>query len=572
MSLGKQDPSVSTAKVPFPIEDGAQVIIEGGQEEHTLNDQGQLIDDGVRRGLKSRHLQMIAFGGVIGAGTFYSLGYALKYGGPLGALIGFGVVGFDIFITMQSLGEIATLFPTSGSFMEMGGRFVDPAMSFAFTWNYWYMWATFIPVEYNTITLILSYWSESFPSYGFILIFWVFFMTITLLGVVLYGEMEFWLATIKLIFVLAVFFVSILINTGAIGGDYIGFRYWKDPGPFANGINGFGKVFVLAAVYYAGAEMIGITAGESINPRRDVPKAIKQTFWRIVIVYLGTLFFFGQSYLLPPNLKEENLLTTSTGIICPSNSTDLLNATSKTASSPITIALVNAGWSSAGDLVNAVMIICLLSSIPSAIYVGARTLRYMATVGHAPSIFAKTSKSGVPIAATIFTHCFAFLAILNMKATPGQVFTYLCDIGGGAAFIAWGTIGLIHIRFRRGYAVQGYSVDDLPFKALWYPYGAYLCVGMNSFLLIIQGYTTLLTPWQPVAFVCSYLVIPIFLVLFFSYKFVRKTSFVRLEEMDLVTGRREWLAVRSKAGDNDDTDREDGKGRVKRWARDFFVG
>lgn len=101
-----------------------------------------LIDDGVRRALKSRHLQMIALGGVIGPGTFYATGYALQYSGPVGALIGYIILGVDVFFVTQSLGEMATLFPTTGSFNEFAGRFVDPALSFALGWNYWYMWVS----------------------------------------------------------------------------------------------------------------------------------------------------------------------------------------------------------------------------------------------------------------------------------------------------------------------------------------------------------------------------------------------------------------------------------------------
>jgi amino acid transporter len=100
---------------------------------------GQVMDDGVRRALKSRHLQMIALGGVIGPGTFYATGFALRYSGPVGALIGYIIIGIDVFFVTQSLGEMATLFPSTGAFNEFAGRFVDPALSFALGWNYWYM-------------------------------------------------------------------------------------------------------------------------------------------------------------------------------------------------------------------------------------------------------------------------------------------------------------------------------------------------------------------------------------------------------------------------------------------------
>lgn len=103
---------------------------------------GTAIDDGVRRALKSRHLQMIALGGVIGPGTFYATGFALRYSGPVGALLGYLIIGIDVFFVTQSLGEMTTLFPSTGAFNEFAGRFVDPALSFALGWNYWYMWVS----------------------------------------------------------------------------------------------------------------------------------------------------------------------------------------------------------------------------------------------------------------------------------------------------------------------------------------------------------------------------------------------------------------------------------------------
>lgn len=110
------------------------------------------------------------------------------------------------------------------------------------------------------------------PSYAWVLVGWFIFQCTSLLGVVVYGEIEFYLAAWKVLCVVGAFLIAILINTGAIGGDYIGFRYWKDPGPFLDGINGFGQSFLLAAVYFCGTEMLALTAGESRNPKRDLPR------------------------------------------------------------------------------------------------------------------------------------------------------------------------------------------------------------------------------------------------------------------------------------------------------------
>ncbi|KAI8959341.1 amino acid permease/ SLC12A domain-containing protein [Daldinia sp. FL1419] len=490
--------------------------------ETTLASNGNVIDDGLQRGLKNRHLQMIAFGGVVGASIWYGSGSAIAYSGPVGALICFLVIGIDVFFVMQSLGEMATLFPIQGAFIELAGRFVDPALAFALGVNYWYAWVTNIANDYNNISLIMGTWTDKVPSYAWMLIFWVGFQFTSLLGIVVYGEMEFWLACWKLICVVGGFLVAILINTGAIGGEYIGFRYWGDPGAIANGINGFGKTFVLAAVYYSGTEMLALTAAESRNPKRDLPKAIRQTFWRILVIFLGLVFFAG--------------------IIVPYNDSSLLTATSKSAQSPWTVALVHAGWAGGGNLVNVVMITAQLSSVNSAIYVASRSLAALAANGRAPIFFAWTTTNGVPANAIIFSNVLGLLALLNIAATPGKVFGYLVSISGAATFIAWASIGLTHIRLRRAWALQGHSLDELPYKAFLYPYGAWFVVLLNLFLVFISGYEVFVGGFAVVDFVFSYVVIAIFTVLYFGWKFVKKTKVIRLAEVDLATGRRDYLA------------------------------
>ncbi|RDW73578.1 hypothetical protein BP6252_07485 [Coleophoma cylindrospora] len=485
--------------------------------------QGTVIDDGVRRALKSRHLLMIALGGVIGPGTFYATGFALRYSGPVGALIGYIIIGVDVYFVTQSLGEMATLFPSTGSFNEFAGRFVDPALSFALGWNYWFMWVTILGNEYNGAALILSFWTDKLPNYAWILICWGFFMCTSLLGVLVYGEMEFWLASFKFIIVIILYLVAILLDTGAIGGDYIGFRYWKDPGPFSNGINGFGKVLVLAAVMYSGTEAIAITGGESRNPKKDIPKALKQTFWRILIVYVGMVFF--------------------TGLIVPSNSKSLLSATSKSASSPFTVALEQAGWSRAGNLINAIIVITLLSSINSAIYIASRCIYAQAKVGRAPKFLAKTTFNGVPVNAIVMTNLCGLIALLNITQNAGNVFTYLLDISGAAAFIAWAFIGLTHVRMRAAMKAQNMPVSSLPYISWGFPYLPWILFVTNIFLVFISGYTTLLTPFDLKGFIFSYLVIPLFFILFIGWKLWHKTKWVNPAEADLTSGRREWLQI-----------------------------
>ncbi|GAP92919.1 putative amino acid permease [Rosellinia necatrix] len=510
---------------------------------NAVADNGNLIDDGLQRGLKNRHLQMIAFGGVVGASIWYGTGSAIAYSGPLGALISFVIIGVDVFFVMQSLGEMSTLFPVQGAFIELAGRFIDPALGFSLGWNYWYLWVTNIANDYNNISLVLGFWATPVPSYGWILIFWALFQGTSLLGVVFYGEMEFWLAAWKLFTVLGGFLVAILVNTSAIGGEYIGFRYWRDPGVIANGINGFGKTFVLAAVYYAGTEMLAMTAAESKDPKRDLPSAIRQTFWRILIIFIGLVFFAG--------------------IIVPSNSPDLLTGTSKTALSPWTIALVNAGWGGAGNLLNVVMITAQLSSVNSAIYVASRSLAALAHQGRAPRFFAQTTRNGVPARAIVLSNTLGLLALLNVASSPGKVFGYLVSISGAATFVAWAFIGLTHLRIRKAWALQGHSAHELPYRALLYPYGAWLVVLLNLFLVFLSGYSVFIGGFAAVDFVFDYIVLVIFTLLYLFWKVVKKTKMVSLRDVDLVTGRRENLVVSPTYSD--------GEGGEKRLKTPWYV-
>ncbi|KAI1369954.1 amino acid permease/ SLC12A domain-containing protein [Xylaria arbuscula] len=503
------------------LKDGAVATTSEELRGTQVADNGNLIDDGLQRGLKSRHLQMIAFGGIVGASIWYGTGSAIAYSGPVGALISFIIIGVDVFFVMQSLGEMSTLFPVQGAFIELAGRFIDPAFGFSLGWNYWYQWVTNIANDYNNISLVLGFWATPIPSYGWILIFWALFQGTSLLGIVFYGEMEFWLAAWKLFTVLGGFLVAILVNTGAIGGEYIGFRYWRDPGVIAHGINGFGKTFVLAAVYYSGTEMLAMTAAESKNPKRDLPSAIRQTFWRILIIFIGLVFFAG--------------------IIVPYNNSDLLTGTSKAALSPWTIALVNAGWGGAGNLLNVVMITAQFSSVNSAIYIASRSLVALAQQGRAPRFFAHTSRNGVPVRAIVFSNTLGLIALLNVASSPGKVFSYLVSISGAATFVAWAFIGITHLRIRKAWDLQGYSVDDLPYKALFHPYGTWFVVLLNTFLVFISGYSVFIGGFAAVDFVFDYIVLVIFTLLYLFWKILKRTKIVNLAEVDLVTGRREYL-------------------------------
>ncbi|KAL2429102.1 putative amino-acid permease [Exophiala dermatitidis] len=485
---------------------------------------GDILDDGLRRGLKGRHFVIIALGSIIGPGTFYGLGYAIYLSGPLGALLGFIIVGISVWILMQSVGEMTTLFPIHGGFVEHAGRFVDPALSFAMSWLYYIMWSVFLASDWNSAILILRYWvpETSFPSYGWALIFWAVFSVITLLGVNVYGELEYFFGMFKFLSLIILFILSIVANVGGFGGDYVGFRYWRKPdGPIIHGIDGFGQVFVLAAAYYVGTEIISLAAGESRNPKKDVPRAINSVVYRILVVYIGMPFFQG--------------------LICPSSSPELLNADSVVASSPFTIGFTQAGWKTAGHFVNALITVAFVSAANGVVYVQSRTVYSLALTNRAPKIFAKTTSRGVPWFAILTSNLWGFLCLMNRRLTAGQVFSYMTSVGGTAAYIAWAGITFTQLRIRAAAAKQNIDVNTFPYKAfgsIWLYRANFV---FNIFLLLIQGYTVFKHPFNWRSFIACYITVPTFFVLFFGYKYYFKTHWVRLDEMDL-SDRREWVA------------------------------
>jgi yeast amino acid transporter len=206
--------------------------------------------------------------------------------------------------------------------------------------------------------------------------------------------------------------------------------------------------------------------------------------------------------------------------------------------SPFTIALVTAGWPGAGNLINVAIITTLLSSVNSSIYICSRSLLSLATLGRAPKIFAKMSANGVPIYTILFSNFLGLLALLHYIVGTGKVFACLVDIRGAATFVAWAFIRVAHIRMRKASAAHGLDLNDLPYRALWFPYGAWLVLFINIFLVLVSSYTTLIPPFQAVNFVFNYIVLIIFVLLLIFWK-LYKTKWVPLMEINMATGRRE---------------------------------
>ncbi|EGX96081.1 general amino acid permease AGP3 [Cordyceps militaris CM01] len=453
-------------------------------------------DSGVKRGLKNRHLSMMALAGIIGPGLLVGAGGALNSGGPASLLIGFGVIGLIAFAIMQSLGELTTLYPGGGSFVSLAERLVDKSFSTAVGWNYFIIWAAVLANEYNVICSILVYWAPKVPLWGFFLIFWTVFLGFQLLGIEAFGEAEFWLALFKLLGLTAYFIFSIIYASGGLVGQKsaLGFHYWHDPGPFnGNGFRGVAKVFIFCSTFYAGVESVAVAATETRNPGTAVPQAIRQVFWRIIFVYMGSAFFFG--------------------LTCPANAEGLVGGGAKALQSPMTIAIQTAGWEGGVHLINAFILITCISAINSSIYIGSRTILYMAQSGKAPRILGKVNKMGVPVAAILLTNAVGAISMMNISTGAAKAYSYIVNLSGR-------------------------DLGELPFKSMSYPFVAYFGVAANIFLALVQGWTTF-SPFSAGDFVDAYILLPLFGIIYAIAKLVwRNDNFKRSWEIDLDSGRR----------------------------------
>ncbi|KAF2719259.1 AAT family amino acid transporter [Polychaeton citri CBS 116435] len=477
-------------------------------------------NSGVKRGLKNRHLSMMALAGIIGPGLLVGSGGALSSGGPASLLIGFGVIGIIAFSIMQSLGEVTTLYPGGGSFISLAERFVEKGFSVAVGWNYFIIWAAVLANEYNVICSILVFWEDRVPLWGWFLILWTLFLGFQMIGVEAFGELEFWLALVKLLGLTAYFIFSIIYASGGlVGQDHaLGFRYWNNPGAFnGNGFRGVATVFVFCSTFYAGCESVAVAATETRNPGIAVPQAIRQVFWRIIFVYMGSAFFFG--------------------LTCPANADGLVNGGSKALKSPMTIAIQNAGWNGGVHLINAFIFITCLSAINSSIYIGSRTVFYMAKSRKAPKFFSYANGRGVPVFAILLTNAFGALSMMNVSTGAAKAYEYIVNLSGVSTFLVWASISFIHIKFRRAWVAQDRSIADLPFKSMLYPWNAYFGLAANLFLALVQGWTTL-SPFSGGKFVDAYILLPLFPVIWLLAKFYYKSEFQRSMQVDLDQGRR----------------------------------
>lgn len=492
--------------------------------EHSKDDIEVGTNTGLERTMSSRHLQFIAVGATIGTGLFLGIGSALAKAGPVSLLIAFIFMGSVVYSVMTSLGEMAAFIPVAGSFTAYATRFVDPTLGFSMGWLYWFSWSITFALELTAAGLIIQYWNDSLSVGIWIAVFWAVFTALNYLPVRWFGEVEMWFSSIKVVTIVGFIIFSICINAGVGDEGYIGFKYWKNPGPFqaymvdgATGkFVGFWAVLVTAGFSYQGTELVGVGAGETANPRKAIPEAIRWTFWGIFCLFVSTIFFVG--------------------INLPSNADGLGSDQTNASASPLVMIAVRGGVSVLPHILNAVLLTAVLTAANSNVYSSSRLLVALAEEGLAPAFLKKTNRIGTPTYSVACCSLLGLLAFLNLSSGGTVVFTWLLNISATSAFITWALISVCHLRFRKILRAQHIQQGELPYLAPMFPYLAWYGLFFNSLITITSGFTAFIE-WSTSDFFSAYISLILFVVLYVGHKLIYRTKIVPVDQVDLSRGR-----------------------------------
>ncbi|RDL39218.1 putative proline-specific permease put4 [Venustampulla echinocandica] len=486
----------------------------------------------VTRGLKSRHIQFIALGGTIGTGLFLGIGGAFTQAGPLSVLLGYTFTGIAIFAMMQCLGEMATWLPLPGAIPQFCARYADDALGFAVGWNNWYSNAITLCAEISAASIVIDYWHPGVNVAVWISILIVLVIGLNIFAVAIYGEAEFVFASVKIITIVGLLIMAFIIDVG--GGpkrDRLGFRFWKDPGAMleydgtgdAGRFLGLFSVLVNAAFSYGGVELVAVAAGEAENPRKNIPKAVRRVFWRILFFYILGSLAIG----VLVSSKDEHLLK--------AQKDDAAGA----AQSPWVIGIQNAGIPVLPSIINAVILTSASSSANAFLYTGSRYLFALAQNRQAPRFLLRCSKAGVPYWCVLITASIACLTYLSVgKGGAQDAFLWFQNLTTIASLFTWCSICLAYIQFHKALKAQGIDRNTLVFRSRFQPYTAWFSFGYFAMIIIFNGFDVFVHGhWKVDSFIASYIGIPIYFALYFFWKIFKKTKWIHPADADITTGK-----------------------------------
>jgi len=407
----------------------------------------------LQRGLKERHIQMIALGCAIGTGLFYGSASTIKMVGPA-VMLSYLIGGIFIYFVVRALGEMAVDNPVSGSFSTYAYDYWGEFPGFLSGWNYWFNYVAVSMVEVSVVGIYMQHWFPGLPMWVSGLILFILVNIINLVNVKSFGEIEFWGAIIKVAAILLMIIFGLAIIFFGVGNNQpLGLHnLYANGGFFPQGFDGMMLSFVVVIFAFGGTELIGITAGEAENPQKTIPKAIDLIIGRILIFYVGAMFVLVTLY--PWDKVGMN-------------------------GSPFVEIFSAIGFSEAASILNVIVLTAVFSAYNSCLYSNARMLHGLALQNNAPAFLKKVSKDGVPRAAVLFSSLFVGIVVIITYLAPKEVFNYVMSIATIAALINWIMILYTQIKFRKKI---GINADKLTYKMPFFPVLNY--IGIVFFLSI----------------------------------------------------------------------------------------
>ena len=416
---------------------------------------------GLKRGLKNRHIQLIALGGAIGTGLFLGSAGVLKSAGP-SMILGYAIAGFIAFLMMRQLGEMIVEEPVAGSFSHFAHKYWGSYAGFLSGWNYWVLYVLVGMAELTAVGKYIQFWWPEIPTWVSALVFFIAVNLINTLNVKFFGETEFWFAIIKVVAIVGMIVLGCYLLFSGTGGPQASIsNLWSHGGFFPNG--GMGLLMSMAFIMFSfgGLELVGITAAEAAEPRKVIPKAINQVVYRILIFYVGALTVLLSLY------PWDQLLQT-------------LGASGDAYSgSPFVQIFSLIGNDTAAHILNFVVLTAALSVYNSGVYCNSRMLFGLAEQGDAPKALMKLNKQGVPLRALGISALVTLLCVVVNYVAPKSALELLFALVVASLMINWALISITHLKFRKAMGEQGVVPS---FKTFWFPFSNYLCL---AFMLMI---------------------------------------------------------------------------------------
>ena len=413
------------------------------------------------RALKSRHIFMLSLGGVIGTGLFMGSGVTIGSGGPMGAILAYLVAGLLMYLVMVCLGELSVQMPVSGSFQAHATRFIGPATGFMIGWVYWMSWASTVGLEFTAAGMLMTRWFPDVPIWLWSGLFVVVLFSLNALATRAFGEAEYWFSGIKVAAILVFILVGLLVVFGAIpieGRDVApGLGNLVADGLFPNGLAAVFAVMMTVVYAFQGCEIMGVAAGETDQPERSIPQAVRNVVFRVLIFYVLAI---GVLAAIVP-WREAGLME-----------------------SPFVQVFDRVGIPYAADLMNFVILTAILSVGNSGLYASTRILWAMSKTGMAPRQLSKLSARGVPLYALLITLCFALLSLLTSIVAADTLFMVLMAVSGMAGTVTWIVIAYAQYRFRREHMAKGGTRADLKYSAPLFPLVPLACIAICCSLFV----------------------------------------------------------------------------------------